>query len=184
MRQLVGALLAIVVIGVFIVSVQNRGADDKTQQAIKQERGEAIIQIEEEIDASYPSEPVEVVEAHSKLMKLLYGSSNGLAGEMLEDYVRTIRKLYSADFLNLNPYEKQLESLQTEMSDIQSSKMKLLSNQTKEIYIIKDETGKETRAEINVNHVTNGANIIRTYYLVKESGMWKINSWEDIESVE
>lgn len=184
MRQLAGILLMLVVVGVFIVSVQNRGADDKTQQAAKQERGEAIIQIEEIIDTSYPSAPVGIVEAHSELMKILYGNRSALTDEMLEDYVRTIRKLYSTNFLNLNPHEKQLESLKTEMSDIQSSKMKLLTNETKEIYIIKDETGKETRAEINVNHVTSQASIIRTYYLVKESGMWKINSWKDIETIE
>lgn len=181
MRKMIGVLMMVVVVGGFIMATRGRIIDNgrQTQNTDNQEAesNQKIATIEEQLDTNYPTEPAEVIATHNELMKTLYGRIT--ISETLENYIRTIRKLYSTNFLDLNAHDKQLKDLESEMQTIESLKIDLVSSEIKTIYVLKDEEGKEMTAKVKVRHTTNQGNIDRIYFLINEEGLWKINAWEN-----
>lgn len=185
MRKMIGIFIMVLVIGIYVIAMRGKTQNDKgtTQKetATSIDQYKNITQIEEKIDNAYPEKPAEVVALHNELMKIFY--SQIPTGETLEDYARTIRKLYSTELQNLNSIETQVRDLETEKAYIESIDITLVASQIKEIYISKSEEGSKERAEVNVMHTTNQGTLYRTYFLINEEGLWKINSWENKEAV-
>ena len=185
MRKIIGIFIMVLVIGIYVIAMRGRGQNDKSatqKETVTSIDGyKNITQIEEKIDTAYPEKPAEVVALHNGLMKIFY--SQIPTGETLEDYARTIRKLYSTELQNLNLIETQVRDLETEKAYIESTDITLVASQIKEIYISKSGEGGEEKAEVNVMHTTNQGTLYRTYFLINEEGLWKINSWENKEAV-
>lgn len=185
MRKIIGIFIMVFVIGIYVIAMKGRTQNDKSaaqKETVTSIDGyKNITQIEEKIDTAYPEKPAEVMALHNELMKIFY--SQIPTGETLEDYARTIRKLYSTELQNLNSIETQVRDLETEKAYNESLNITLVVSQIKEIYISKSEERGEEKAEVNVMHITNQGTLYRTYFLINEEGLWKIDSWENKEAV-
>lgn len=184
MRKIIGILIMVLVIAIYVIAMRGKIQDYKgeAQNEVTQAVGsdKKIMQIEEEIDTGYPEKPTEVVALHNELMKIFY--SQMPTSETLEDYARTIRKIYSSELQSLNSLEAQVRDLETEKAYIESAGITLVTSEIKEVYISKDEKGNQDKAEVNVIHATNQGILYRTYFLINEEGAWKINAWENQEA--
>lgn len=185
MRKIIGIFIMVFVIGIYVIAMKGRTQNDKSaaqKETVTSIDGyKNITHIEEKIDTAYPEKPAEVMAFHNELMKIFY--SQIPTGETLEDYARTIRKLYSTELQNLNLIETQVRDLETEKAYNESLNITLVVSQIKEIYISKSEERGEEKAEVNVMHITNQGTLYRTYFLINEEGLWKIDSWENKEAV-
>lgn len=180
MRKVIGILILAVVVGGYIWMASNRSneAKDTTTSETQQETTEAsnVEGIAERLDLDYPKEARAVVEIHNQLMGICY--NDAMSDEELAEYVTTVRKIYSAEFNGLNSEENQIAQLKEEQTTRSQEGMQLVASEITETYVAKDDQGQEVTAEINVVHATNLGSTERTYYLVKENGLWKINGWE------
>lgn len=183
MRKVIGILIIVFVIGFYILSmrgkIQSVQNENQSGETVSVENYTTIAQIEKKIDTSYPEKPAHVVALHNELMKIFY--SQLASNETLEDYARTIRKLYTTELQGLNSIELQVLDLETEKAYIDSIELRLLVSEIAEVYISKDQEGHEEEAEVNVKHVTSQGTLYRTYFLINEDGLWKINAWENQE---
>lgn len=184
MRKVIGVLIIVFVIGVYILSmrgkiqsVQNESQGGETASV---ETYTTIAQIEKKIDTAYPEKPAQVAALHNELMKIFY--SQLASNETIEDYARTIRKLYTTELQGLNSIESQVGDLKTEKAYTDSIELTLVVSEITEVYISKDQEGNEEEAEVNVRHVTSQGTLYRTYFLINEDGLWKINAWESQEA--
>lgn len=184
MRKVIGVLMIVLSVAVYIIAMRGKVQSDKVNHgeevATLVNSEKKITQIENKIDIAYPDKPAEVIAIHNELMKIFYG--NIFTSEGLEDYARTIRKIYSTELQSLNSLDTQIQNLQIEKDYIDTIDINLVASEVKEIYVLKDEEGKETRAEVNVIHTTNQGSLYRTYFLINEDGLWKINAWENQEA--
>lgn len=185
MRKVIGILLMVICVAVYLISMRGKVQSDKVnhggEAATSVSSEKKIAQIEKKIDTAYPDKPTEVIAIHNELMKIFYGNMS--TSESLEDYARTIRKIYSTELQSLNSLETQIQDLEAEKEYIDATDITLVASEVKEVYVLKDEKGKETKAEVNVMHTTNQGSVNRTYFLVNEDGVWKINAWENQEAV-
>lgn len=181
MRKMIGILIMVIVIAVYVIAMIGKTSNDKSsankEKTTSVSSDQKIAQIEEKIDTAYPEKPAEIVTLHNELMKIFYSQLS--TSESLEDYARTIRKIYSKEFQNLNSLEAQVEELETEKEYIKSINITLVASEIKEVYISKDKEGHEDKAEVNVAHATNQGMLYRTYFLINEDGAWKINAWKN-----
>ena len=181
MRKVIGILIIVFVIGFYIIAVRGKiqGVQGTSQngEIASTENYTTIAEIEKKIDHSYPEKPAQVVALHNELMKMYY--SKLTSDETLEDYARTIRKLYSKELQGLNSLESQVRDLEVEKIYIDSIDLTLVISETTEVYISKDQEGNEQEAEVNVRHVTSQGTLYRTYFLINEDGVWKINAWDN-----
>lgn len=181
MRKVAGFLLMGIVVGVFFLSRKNMFTNQDAfmgnnhQKEVSHDK--KILEIEKATLEEYPAIPEDVIKIHNELMDVFYGADIG--EEAICDYARTIRGLYTADFLSLNSLEKQVEDLKKERETIEALKLELVASRIQEIYLIKDEEGNESEAQVYVKHTTNQGSINRIYDLVKEDGLWKIKTWEN-----
>lgn len=186
MRKVVGVLLMGIVVGGFVLSRKsmftNQDAFMGNSHQKEVNHDKKILEIEEAIQKEYPGMPEDVIEVHNELMKVFYGADIG--EEAVYDYARTIRLLYASDFLDLNSLEKQVADLKSERETLTTLKLELVVSKIEEIYLLKDEEGNESEAEVYVKHTTNQGSINRIYDLVKEDGLWKIKSWENQEDTD
>lgn len=180
MRKVIGILIIVFVVGFYILSmggkihsIQNENQNEKT---VSVETYTTIEQIDKKLDTAYPEKPAQVVALHNELMKIFY--SQLPSNETIVDYARTIRKIYATEFQELNSVETQVSALETEKAYIDSVELNLVASEITEVYISKDQEGNEEEAEVNVRHVTNQGTLYRTYFLINEDGLWKINAWE------
>ncbi len=179
MGKVIGIVLVVVVLiaAVFIFSgriSENTTFNSKIQKSSHNVQKE-LDNISDSLKDEYPATPDEVINTHNQLMKVLY---NPAATEKnIDDYVMAIRKLYSKELLAMNTVEDQVATLTKEKSDDATNQLEIITNEIKKTYIVKDNEGNDTSAEINVLHLTNQGSINRTYFLVMEDGKWKINSW-------
>ena len=184
MRKVIGIFIIVIVIAVYIIAMGGKtqsnkeGTQNNVNTSVNSDRN--ITEIEKEIDTVYPEKPAKVVALHNELMKIFYSQNS--TSEILEDYARAIRKIYSIELQNLNSLETQVKDLEAEKVYIDSIDMTLVASEIKEVYISKDDKGHENKAEVNVIHATNQGTLYRTYFLVNEEGLWKINAWENQEA--
>ena len=189
MRKLVGVLLIAVCVGGGIwmsLERMKQPSGDSDKQVIQNKASKSveakIDEIDKKIEGSYPEKVKEIVEIHNELMAIAY--KYPMNEEETEKYVKTIRKLYSLEFLEINPEEMQIEALNKERESMSEESMELIASNIDEVYIAQDNDGKEVSAEVNVLHATNQGSLERTYLLVKEEGLWKINGWENAKPQE
>ena len=183
MRKVIGILLMVAVIGVAIFSWKGKFAEkspsqEKSTVAKRQKDAlEKIKAIDQKITESYPSKPEELVELHNELMSICYREP--LDDEAITQYVKTIRRIYSTKFNELNPEENQISQIKKERETMAGEQMQLVANETSKVYVAKDAQGEAVSAEVNVIHATDKGSLQRTYLLNKEDGLWKINGWEN-----
>ena len=189
MRKLVGVLLIAVCVGGGIwmsLERMKQPSGDSDKQVIQNKASKSveakIDEIDKKIEGSYPEKVKEIVEIHNELMAIAY--KYPMNEEETEKYVKTIRKLYSLEFLEINPEEMQIEALNKERESMSEESMELIASNIDEVYIAQDNDGKEVSAEVNVLHATNQGSLERTYLMVKEEGLWKINGWENAKPQE
>lgn len=184
MRKAIGVLIMVGVVGGFVCMMTKDTSSNEATQTTASETtvyknaSSAISSMEKEIEENYPSTATAVVEMHNELMGVCY--KYDMDDKDIEDYVKTIRKLYGSELLELNPEESQIAVLKEDYQNMKSETMELVTSKITEIYVAKNDEGQEVSAEINVTHATNLGSTNRTYYLNKENGLWKINSWETI----
>lgn len=178
MRRVMGVLLLAVVVGGYVLMTKEQYSgttNAASKPPHKQNIADGQIQeIANQIEKEYPSEVKKVVEIHNELMGICYKYS--MEDKDIAEYVTTVRKLYSTEFKDLNSEKDQITKLKQEQVKLKG--MQLISSEITEAYIAKDDKGKEMSAQINVIHATNLGSAERTYYLIKEEGLWKINGWE------
>lgn len=186
MRKMVAILLMIVVVGVGAFWMKNQMASNEadgentiaSQSSDKKSSGEKQIEaIDQQIESTYPEKPEDVIELHNQLMGICY--KYRLDEEDIKQYVKTIRKIYSNAFEELNPEDSQVSAITKERQTMSQDEMELVASKITKIYIAQGENGEEVSAEVNVTHATNKGSSERIYYLVKEEGLWKINGWEE-----
>lgn len=189
MRKLVGVLLIAVCVGGGIwmsLERMNQPSGDSDKQATQNEAFKSvearIDEIDKKIESNYPEKVKEIVEIHNELMAIAY--KYPMNEEEVEKYVKTIRKLYSLEFLEINPEAAQIEALDKERESMSEESMELIASNIDDVYIAQDNDGKEVSAEVNVLHATTQGSLARTYLLIKEDGLWKINGWENMKSEE
>ena len=124
----------------------------------------------EKLDKNYPSEPKEIIEIHNQLMSYLY--SQNMKDEYIELYVDTVRKLYDKELLDLNTKIDQKNFIIMDREKNKEKPMKLLGSKIEEVTI------NNAEAEIKVIHYLDKGDLSRIYTLKRESGLWKILSWE------
>ena len=183
MRKLVGVLLIAVCVGGGIwmsLERMNQPSGDSDKQVTQNEASKSveakIDEIDKKIENNYPEKVKEIVEIHNELMAIAY--KYPMNEEEVKKYVSTVRKLYSLEFLEINPEAAQIEALDKERQSMSEENMELIASNIDEVYIAQDNEGEEVSAEVNVLHVTNQGSLERTYLLIKEEGLWKINGWE------
>lgn len=185
MRKTIGVLLMVAVVGGFVwmmkdkLPVAEKAEVATNQNPKKVDATKEIDRIAKQIEKDYPSDAEAVVELHNELMGICYRYS--MDEKDVKNYAHTIRQLYSNKFKELNPEETQIEALNKERETMGTEQMELITSKITEIYVAQDDQGEEMSAEINVAHATNLGGTVRTYLLIKEDGLWKINGWETME---
>ena len=182
MRKTMGILLMVVVVGGFVWMIKDKLPIAEKTEAIteqnpnKVDATKEIDKIAKQIKKDYPSDAEAVVELHNELMGICYRYS--MNEKAVKSYVDTIRQLYSNKFKELNPEDAQIQALNKEYETMDTEQMELIASKITEIYVAQNDQGEEISAEVNVAHATNLGGTTRTYLLVKEDGLWKINGWE------
>ena len=185
MRKMIGVLMMVAVVVVGFLFMMNQSDTTTQEENTKTVASEtktykdaqsAIDSIKKQIEENYPTTAEGVVELHNELMGICY--KYDMSDKDIENYVKTIRKIYASSLTEINPEADQIAQLKEERKTMSSEQMELITSKITEIYVAKNDSGKEVSAEINVAHATNLGGTNRTYFLSKEDGLWKINSWE------
>jgi len=183
MRKVIGVLMLFVCVGGGIwmtfnkTSTTEKSADTKMTQTEKTNNALTLIdEIDNKIENNYPEKVKDIIDVHNDLMAICY--KYPMDEVATQKYVDTIRKIYSAEFLEINPKESQIEQINKERQTMGERKMELLASDIDDVYIAQDDKGEEVSAEVNVLHGTTKESIVRTYLLIKEDGSWKINGWK------
>lgn len=191
MRKVIGILLIAAVVGVAIFSMKDKFEKVTSEEKVASEKKsteaerkgtalQKIKSIDKEITESYPDKPEGLIELHNELMAICY--KEPMDDETITQYVKTIRKIYSTKFTELNSEENQISQLKQERETMAGEKMQLIANEVSKVYVAKDAQGEAVSAEVNVIHATDKGTLRRTYLLNKEDGLWKINGWENTNS--
>lgn len=185
MRKTVGVLLMILVIVAAVFTMKNRmstkgDGSQATEGIIVNEKNlgasEMINKVEKQLETKYPEKAEDLIELHNKLMDVGYKYS--MDDAVIKQYVTTIRKMYSERFKEINPEEDQVSFMSEERKTMAGQNMELVASKVTKVFVSKDDKGEAINAEINVMHTTNMGSVDRTYFLIKEEGMWKIDGWE------
>lgn len=183
MRKVIGVLVLFVCVGGGIwmtinkMNTTEKPTERKTTQAEKTNDARSLIdEIDNKIENDYPEKVKGIIDIHNDLMEICY--KYPMDETAIEHYTDTIRKIYSAEFLEINPKESQIEQLNKERQTMGEQNMELLASNIEDVYIAQDDKGEEVSAEVNVLHGTTKGSTARTYLLIKEDGIWKINGWK------
>lgn len=182
MKKIIAVLVMGVIIGIYCLSLINAGEEKKVVSASISvtEKLQAITQ---ELGESYPSTPKEVVEKHNELMRI--GYSSDIKDEEFTAYAEALRMLYTKRLQEVNPIETQVSGLIAERSESGDKPLIMINSEIMDVTIIKDSGDSQNdSAGVVVKHGTNKGSITKEYSLIKEDGMWKIQSWETQESEE
>ena len=185
MRKLIGVLLMVVCVGGGIwMSFGRNGQfkEDSEKRTLQSENVKSaaakIDEIDKEIENNYPEKVKDVIEIHNELMAIAY--KDPMDDDTVKKYVKTIRKIYGLEFLEMNPEEEQIKELNKERQTMSEQRMELIASNIDDVYVAQDDKGEEVSAEVNVLHGTNQGSLPRTYFLIKEDELWKINGWENM----
>lgn len=172
MRKWIAMLIMVLVSANFYISIKNRAPVNTSKKDIPH----VIEEIQKEIDKSYPTEPIEVINLHNRLMDILYGKK--VTDENIKDIVELQRKLYLEELLALNSLDTQVENVQNELIINEGRDVKVINSKVTDSYYDSPEM-----ITVLVTHYTNKNDISREYILrqdPKEEKRWKIYGWQDI----
>lgn len=180
MKKIIAVLVMGVIIGIYCLSLRNAGQEKKVVST-SASVAEKLQTIAQELGESYPSTPKEVVEKHNELMRI--GYSSDIQEEEFTAYAEALRMLYTNRLQEVNPIETQVSGLIAERLENEDKPLIMINNEIMDVTIIKDSKDSQNdSAEVTVKHGTNKGNITKKYSLIKEDGMWKIQSWETQKS--
>lgn len=182
MKKIIAVLVMGVIIGIYCLSLRNAGQEKKVVST-SASVAEKLQTITQELEESYPSTPKEVVEKHNELMRI--GYSSDIKDEEFTAYAEALRMLYTKRLQEVNPIETQVSGLIAERLENEDKPLIMINSEIMDVTIIKDsDDSQNDSAGVVVKHGTNKGNITKEYSLVKEDGMWKIQSWETQKSEE
>lgn len=180
MKKIIAVLVMGVIIAVYCFSLRSAG-EEKKEVSASIPVSERLQTIKEELEESYPSTPKEVIEEHNQLM--LLGYSSGIKDEDFTTYAEALRMLYTKRLQEVNPIETQVSGLISERLKNEDDPLIMINNEVGDVTIVKNaQNAEDESAEIMVKHGTNKGYISKKYMLIKEDGMWKIQSWETQKS--
>lgn len=163
----------------YFFHIRGTGDDKKvttTKSQVKIE--DKLTHNEELLKEDYPETAREVMAIHNELLGLL--CSSDMKEEYIEQYVDTIRLLYSEALLELNPVNEQKSLLFIQREAAKDDPVIIISSEIKEVIRLKEaEEVSEELVDIEVVHYTTNQDITIIYHLVNEAGKWKINSWDN-----
>lgn len=175
MKKIIAVLAMGVIIAIYCFSLKNVGEEKAV--AIALPALERLQVIKQSLEKSYPSTPKEVIEEHNQLM--LIGYSAEIKDEDFTTYAEVLRMLYSQRLQEVNPIQIQVSGLISERLKNEDNPLIMISNEVLDTTIIKNvQDEEEDSAEVTVKHGTNKGSITKKYLLIKEDGLWKIQSWE------
>lgn len=172
MRKWIAMLIMVLVSANFYISIKNRAPVNTSKKDIPH----VIEEIQKDIDKSYPTEPIEVINLHNRLVDILYGKK--VTNENIKDIVELQRKLYLEELLALNSLDTQVENVQNELIINEGRDVKVINSKVTDSYYDSPEM-----ITVLVTHYTNKNDISREYILrqdPKEEKRWKIYGWQDI----
>lgn len=182
MKKIIAVLVMGVIIGIYCLSLRNAGQEKKVVST-SASVAEKLQTITQELEESYPSTPKEVVEKHNELMRI--GYSSDIKDEEFTAYAEALRMLYTKRLQEVNPIETQVSGLIAERLENEDKPLIMINSEIMDVTIIKySDDSQNDSAGVVVKHGTNKGNITKEYSLVKEDGMWKIQSWETQKSEE
>lgn len=192
MRKTVGVLIIILVIVSAVFTMKNRMNTKVGEESVGTQGTEEVItegknlsalevigKVDKQLESKYPEKAEDLIELHNKLMDVGYKYS--MNDEDVKQYVTTIRKMYSEKFKELNPEDGQVSLMIEDRKTMAGQEMELVASKITKIFVSKDDKDEAVNAEVNVLHATNKGSEERTYFLIKEEGMWKINGWETVK---
>ncbi len=180
MKKIIAVLVMGVIIAVYCFSLSSAGEEKKEASAFMPV-SEKLQTIKQKLEESYPSTPKEVIEEHNQLM--LLGYSSGIKDEDFTAYAEALRMLYTKRLQEVNPIETQVSGLISERLKNEDDPLIMINNEVGDVTIVKNaQDAEDESAEIMVKHGTNKGYISKKYMLIKEDGMWKIQSWETQKS--
>lgn len=144
----------------------------KTPDAGEMKVAERIERNKDSIESSYPSTANKVIEEHNELMSILY--SHKMNMQCVDAYIEAIRMLYSDELLTLNSVEEQKAGIIAEVNNTEEENTIITTSEIKQVLVDKE---NKNIAQIEVIHYTNKGVVNRTYEVVNEKSMWKINNW-------
>lgn len=178
MRRWIAAIIIVLVSVNFYLSIKRKQPVVKNKMDVSY----MLEEIKQNIDEDYPSNPLEVVNIHNRLMDILYGKE--LADEEVELVAHLQRKLYWEKLLLLNPEDKQLEEIKNELLLNKEKNTKVISSK-----VIESRYNTSENFIAKVIHYTNKEDILRKYILKEEFNegpnnqkQWKIYGWKELGS--
>ena len=175
--------LIILIMGAVVVGFYFYLSHRKVDNTEKIHKDTPVTQItERDLELNYPGTPRSVVSFYSDILKVIYTES------LSEKEVRTIASklqgVFDDELIALNPFEKYVDSLKTEISDYKSA------NRIVADYLVEDNSYIEYISYKNHDYAKDdvtyfqheGKNVIKTYekFTLRkdENGRWKILFWE------
>lgn len=177
------SILAIVIV-LFYFYIENKVST--TDPSLK-ELTDAERLLNKDFDLYYPETPREVVKYFSNMIKIIYG--NKASEEEINQLAVKIRELYDPEFLQLNPEEKYLQNLATELAEWKEKNRRI----TNYIFVNKN---MEKESEIDgikyaVKYVSftiqEDIKFTETWKILlrkNEDDKWKILGWEFVPNTE
>ena len=175
MRKTIAILIMVFVVLTYYNSLQKRLPDSKK----KKETIDVIMDIKEHLEDDYPDNPAHIVEVNNVIIDILYGKP--LTDEEKSLAIDTQRLLYSSEFLEINPVEKQMLELERERIMNDENDIKVIGSKVMNSY--NDPPGT---MHIQVIHYTNkqDQDLVREYIVKEEvqdgqNKEWKIFGWKN-----
>lgn len=178
MRKGFAILIMLLVCSVYVISIKQdpKGSNEKKGSVDLNKQISKLEILNAEIQQNYPSTPKAVIEANNRIMS--YHFSKDMTPEEVGIAVDTLRLLYSKELLELNDRQQQIDQLTLEILNTQLEEAYLEESTIDTIEFVDDYL---TIVEVSY-HLSSGKNL-RTYYVIRENGQWKIHSWEDSVSM-
>lgn len=171
------SIVAVVLVLFFLQ--QNKQSEELKEASIKKlSEVERILEID--LDKDYPETPREVVKLHGDMTRLLY---SGIEDDEVKKLALKLRELYDDELLAVNPEDKYLNDLYSEIALWlklgRRIEYNLVVNEDKEEFYTRDDK-EYANAFVSFTISEKGqTSEIRRYTLRKDKdNKWKILGWE------
>ncbi len=175
MRKTIAILIMVFVVLTYYNSLQKRFPDSKK----KKETIDVIMDIKEHLENDYPDNPIHIAEVNNEIINIIYGKP--LTDEEKSLAIDTQRMLYSDEFLELNPVEKQILELERERIMNDENDIKVIGSK-----VMNSHNEPQGTMNIQVVHYTNkqDQDLVRDYIVKEEiqedqNKEWKIFGWQN-----
>ncbi|MDR3091332.1 MAG: hypothetical protein LBU36_03915 [Clostridiales bacterium] len=163
-----GFTLLIVVVVMFFYL---REAQTRRREPDVQSRWPEIAGID--LDREYPETPQDVVELYERIKLALY--DGGIEDAEIALAFAKQQRLYGKELLELNPFDKRIQSVTDEVLAKRGAKDCAVS------YVILEKTEPEDgKCSVTAEETSTAGTVNMKYNLIREDGKWKIYSWKKL----